>query len=104
MPMPALLMRISMAPKRSRVRSTTRQRILIVGDIGGDDEGIGRGGAAQSVFIAGGEGEPGAGARRTRAAQAAPIPSEAPVMNTTLSSIRMGNVSAQGCLWSAETS
>ena len=46
-------------------------------------------GATQDLFIAGGERELGAGARRTRAAQAAPMPSEAPVISTTLPSIRM---------------
>ena len=51
-----------MAPKRSSVRSTTRQRSCVAGDVGGGDEGIGRGGgAAQAFFIAGGEGEPGSG-------------------------------------------
>ena len=35
--------------------------VLVIGDVGGGDEGIGGRGAAQALFIAGGEGEPGAG-------------------------------------------
>src|ERR1035441_5233245 len=89
LPAPALLMRISMAPKRSRVRSTTRRR------------------SRSMVMSPGVMRESGAAARRKPSAlravserlapeeansraQAAPIPSEAPVMRTTLPSIRMG--------------
>ena len=60
MPAPALLIRISMAPKRSRVRSTTRRRAWSVVMSPGVTRASG-GGAAQALFIARGEGEPGSG-------------------------------------------
>src|ERR1019366_3034447 len=59
MPTPALLIRMSMAPKRSKVRSTTRRRASSVVMSPGVTRASG--GAVQAFFIAGGEGEAGAG-------------------------------------------
>src|ERR1017187_3015778 len=67
MPMPALLIRISMAPKRSKVRSTTRRGVSSVvmwpgaTAASGGAGGGGGAGAGQAFFIAGGERETGAG-------------------------------------------
>ena len=76
---------------------------LLVGDVAGDDQRIGRGGRRNPSSLRAVRESLAPEVANSRA-QAAPIPSEAPVMSTTLPSIRMGNVSAQGCLWSAESS
>src|SRR5262245_20933184 len=86
--MPALLIRISIAPKRSRVRSTARRRVAS---------------SVRSPGVMTASGPPAlrkpsserairerrAPARANSAAQAAPMPSEAPVISTTLPSIRI---------------
>jgi hypothetical protein len=67
-PTPALLIRMSIAPNRSSVRSTTRRRDAFLGQIAGRDQRLPARGAAQSFFGARAQGELRAGARKLRGA------------------------------------
>src|SRR5438067_2796119 len=94
MPAPALLIRISMAPKRSIVRSTTRRRVsseVISPAVTSASSPPARRNPSLKRAVS----ESLAPDAANSLAQAAPMPSEAPVMSTTLPSIRMKWACAQ---------
>src|SRR3954468_8315482 len=80
---------MSTAPKRSRVRSTTRRRTASSVRSPGVRSASGPPARSRPASLRAVR-ESFAPQRANSAAQAAPIPSEAPVINTTLPSMRMG--------------
>src|SRR5678816_2101789 len=91
--MPALLIRMSMAPKRSSVRSTTERRVSSRVRSPGVTRSSGRALRSSASRLRATSERRAPEAANSRA-QAAPTPSDAPVIRTTLPSILMGFATA----------